>query len=129
MSQAYHPATTTLPYAPTDSTRSNDGKRPRGSPHLYRVRPRKRERMATVGTLQRMEAKTLAEIILAEEGSTEKSYAIIDVRDDGESSLCRCLGFRIPTRNLPAAIRYLLPTSPCHFILSPSTTTNTPKTT
>lgn len=40
--------------------------------------------MSTVASLQRMTAKTLSEMILAEAGAEETSYAVIDVRDDGE---------------------------------------------
>ena len=39
--------------------------------------------MATVASLQRMTARTLSEIILAEASTAEPSYAIVDVRDDG----------------------------------------------
>lgn len=40
--------------------------------------------MTTIANLRRMSAKSLSEKILAEKDSADTSYAIIDVRDDGE---------------------------------------------
>lgn len=39
--------------------------------------------MATIGNLKRMSAKELSEIILSEADTQDRSYAIVDVRDDG----------------------------------------------
>lgn len=39
--------------------------------------------MANIDSLKRMSAKELSDIILAEADSQERSYAIVDVRDDG----------------------------------------------
>ena len=39
--------------------------------------------MSTIASLQRMTARTLSEMILAEASTAEPSYAIVDVRDDG----------------------------------------------
>ncbi|KAH8172149.1 rhodanese-like domain-containing protein [Sarocladium implicatum] len=38
--------------------------------------------MATIGTLQRMNAQTLSEKILAEKEATDPTFAVVDVRDD-----------------------------------------------
>lgn len=42
--------------------------------------------MATTGTLQRLSAAALAELILAEQNPSNPAVAIIDVRDDGEKT-------------------------------------------
>lgn len=43
--------------------------------------------MASIATLQRLSAKSLSEKILAETDAAEPTYAVVDVRDDGELSL------------------------------------------
>ena len=50
--------------------------------------------MATIANVHRMTAKTLSEKILAERDAAERSFAIIDVRDDGE--------FAAPTPQRPS---------------------------
>ena len=43
--------------------------------------------MATIGNLQRMNAQTLSEKILAAKEGEDPTLAVVDVRDDGNSQV------------------------------------------
>lgn len=57
--------------------------------------------MATVGTLQRLSAAALSDLVLAEQGTSNASLAIIDVRDDGEEGFHVLPTYGIAVPHLP----------------------------
>lgn len=68
--------------------------------------------MATVDSLKRMSAKELSEMILAESSSldpSERSYAIIDVRDDDHIGGNIKTSIHVPSTALEDSLHTLLP--------------------
>lgn len=51
------------------------------------IKPIPRRTMATIGNLQRMNAQTLSEKILAAKEGEDPTLAVVDVRDDGNSQV------------------------------------------
>ncbi|SPN98493.1 related to Putative protein-tyrosin-phosphatase [Cephalotrichum gorgonifer] len=66
--------------------------------------------MVNVASLQRMPAKTLSELILAEAGTEDKSYAIIDVRDHDHLGGHIKTSTHVPSATLEAFLPTLLRT-------------------